>query len=170
MALELVFDFDGTVTESDSIASVVDAALGYHQIVSGKETCDSLSHAWRHVVKSYMADFEAYRENFDPAVQNDHATPLDAARSHYSNDQRRQIERASLLRVQEAGLFRDVPVEHLFNSGQEHREHSVVKLRNGFSDFIGLIKSPSVRTAPSPSQSSRLSSDHLLTLDSHLGN
>lgn len=148
MALELVFDFDGTVTESDSIASVVDAALSYHRSVSAKETCDSLSDAWRHVVKSYMEDLEAYHKSFSPAAQHDHATPLDAARSHFSNDQRKQVERASLLRVQEAGLFRDVPVEHLFQSGQEHRDDSVVKLRNGFSEVIGLIRSPSVRTAP----------------------
>lgn len=145
MALELVFDFDGTITESDSIASVVDAALSYHKSVSTPETYHSLTDAWSHVVKSYMADLEAYRGISNPDIQHNHTTPLDAARAHFSNDQRRQIERASLLRVQEAGLFRDVPLEHMFRSGQMHRDNNVVKLRNGFSDFIDLIRSPSVR-------------------------
>lgn len=152
MALELVFDFDGTITESDSIASVVDAALNYHKGASPPETYQSLTDAWSHIVKSYMADLEEYRGSFNPAIQHNHTTPLDAARAHFSNDQRRQIERASLLRVQEAGLFRDIPVEHLFHSGQTHRDKEVVKLRNGFSDFIDLMRSPLVRMQPPPPQ------------------
>lgn len=147
MALGLIFDFDGTVTEDDSIASVVNAALSHHKAVSSPETCQSLTDAWHHVVKSYMADLDAYNRIVDPAIQRDRTTPLDVARSHFSNDQRRQIERASLLRVQDAGLFRGVPLEHLFRHGQHHRENKVVKLRNGFSDLIDLIRSPSVRTS-----------------------
>lgn len=147
MALELVFDFDGTITEDDSIASVVNAALSHHKAVSSPETCQSLTDAWHHVVKSYMADLDAYNRSLDPAVQHDRTTPLDVARSHFSNNQRRQIERASLLRVQDAGLFRGVPLEHLFRHGQHHRENKVVKLRNGFSDLIEIIRSPSVRTS-----------------------
>lgn len=148
MALELVFDFDGTITESDSIASVVDAALSYRKSASPPETYHSLTDAWSHIVKSYMADLEDYRETSNPTIQHNHTTPLDAARAQFSNDQRRQIERDSLLRVKEAGLFRGVPVEHLFRSGQTHRDNDVVKLRNGFSDFIDLIRSPSVRSPP----------------------
>lgn len=150
MTLELVFDFDGTITETDTIASVVDAALSYHKSASSPETCHSLTDAWRHIVKSYMADLDAYHKSFEPVTQNNYQTPLDAARAHFSNDQRRQVERTSLLRVKEAGLFRDVPSEHLLLSGQEHREKNVVKLRNGFSDFIDLIRGPSVRTHTSP--------------------
>lgn len=150
MPLELVFDFDGTITESDSIASVVDAALSYHKTFSSPEACHSLTDAWRHVVKSYMADLEAYHEDFDPVIQPGHPVPLDAARSQFSNDQRRQIERASLLRVQEAGLFRHVPCEHLFRSGQEHRDNITARLRNGFSELIDLVRAPSVRRHTSP--------------------
>lgn len=144
MALELVFDFDGTITEADSIASVVDAALSHHKTVSSPEACQSLTDAWHHVVKSYMADLDAYDRNLEPSVQHGHSTSLDVARAHFSNNQRRQIERASLSRVQDAGLFRGVPLEHLFRCGQEHREKQVVRLRNGFSDLIDLIRSPSV--------------------------
>lgn len=145
MALELVFDFDGTVTEEDSIASVVDAALIYHESVSSPEACQSLTNAWDHVVKSYMADLDAYDKGSEPAIQHDHPTPSHVARALFSNDQRRQIQRASLLRIQDAALFRNVPLEHMFRSGQQHREDSVVKLRSGFSDLIDLIRSPSVR-------------------------
>lgn len=146
MSLELFFDFDGTITKVDTISSVVDAALSYHKTVSSPETLQSLTDAWRLVVKSYMSDLGAYCNGLDPDSQNDHRTPLEAARAKYSNDRRREIERASLLRVQEAGLFHGVPPEHLFRSGQEHRERNVVNLRKGFSDFIDLIRSPQVRT------------------------
>lgn len=150
MTFELVFDFDGTITDTDTIASVVDAALNHHKNVSSPETYRSLTDAWRHVVKSYMTDLDAYHENLGPVSHDDHPIPLDAARAHFSNDQRRQVERASLLRVREAGLFRDIPFQHLFLSGQDQREKNVVKLRNGFSDFVGLLRSPSVRTHTSP--------------------
>lgn len=143
MTLELVFDFDGTITDTDTIASVVDAALSYHKSVSSPETCHSLTDAWRHIVKSYMTDLDSYHKSLDPVIHKNCPTPLDATRAQFSNDQRRQVERASLLRVQEAGLFRDLPFEHMFLSGQEHREKNIVKLRNGFSDFIDLIRSPS---------------------------
>lgn len=145
MTLDLVFDFDGTVTEKDSIASVVDAALRYHKSVSSPETCQSLTNAWHHVVKSYMADLDAYNKGSEPAIQHDHPTASQVARARFSNDQRRQVERASLLRIQDAALFRGVPLEHLFRSGQQQREDNVVKLRSGFSDLIDLIRSPSVR-------------------------
>lgn len=145
MTLDLVFDFDGTVTEKDSIASVVDAALSYHKSVSSPETCQSLTDAWDHVVKLYMADLDAYNKSSEPAIQYEHPTPSHVATAHFSNDQRRQIERASLLRVQDAALFRNVPLEHLFRSGQQHREDSVIRLRSGFSDLIDFIRSPSVR-------------------------
>ena len=150
MTLELVFDFDGTVTEDDTVASVINAALIYHKTVSAPETFHSLTDAWRHVVKSYMTDLDAYYKDFDSTIQNDQGTPLDVAVAQFSNDQRRQIERASLLRVKDAGFFRDVPLEHMFRRGQEHREKNVVKLRNGFSDLIHLIQSPPVRTQRPP--------------------
>lgn len=150
MTLELVFDFDGTITEDDTITSVVNAALTYHKTVSAPERFDSLADAWRHVVKSYMADLDAYHKDFDYTVQHDQSTPLDVARAQFSNDQRRQIERASLLRVKDAGFFRDVPLGYLFRCGQENREKNAVKLCNGFSDVIHLIQGPSVRPTPPP--------------------
>lgn len=148
MALGLIFDFDGTITEDDTIVSVVNAALSHHKTVSSPETCQSLTDAWHNVVKSYMAGLDAYDRNMGPTIQHDHTTPLDVARAHFSNNQRRQIERASLLRVQDAGIFRGVPLEYLFRCAQEHREKEVVKLRSGFSDLIDLIRSPSVRASP----------------------
>jgi hypothetical protein len=145
MALTLVFDFDGTITEDDSIVSVVNAALGHHKTVSSPETCQSLTDAWHHIAKSYMADLDAYDRNVSPGIQCNHPMSLDEATALFSNGHRRQIERASLLRVQDAGIFRGVSSEHLFGCGQEHRERGVVRLRTGFSDLIGIVRSPSVR-------------------------
>lgn len=147
MTLELVFDFDGTITEDDSIAWVLDAALSYHKANSSPETYHSLANSWRRVVESYEADLDAYHRCFCPATQADDSTPLDVARNHFSNDQRRQIERASLSRVQDAGLFCGVPLEYLFQSGHKHREQGTIKLRRGFPDLVHLIRSHSVRTS-----------------------
>ncbi|KAK2610423.1 hypothetical protein N8I77_003853 [Diaporthe amygdali] len=143
MTLELVFDFDGTITEDDSIAWVLDAALSYHKANSSPETYHSLANSWRRVVESYVADLDAYHRCFCPATQADDSTPLDVARNHFSNDQRRQIERASLSRVQDAGLFCGVPLEYLFQSGHKHREQGTIKLRRGFPDLVHLIRSHS---------------------------
>lgn len=148
MTLELVFDFDGTITQDDSIASVLAAAMSYHKANSSPEAAKSLTDAWHHVVKSYMADLDAYHKGLDPATQDSQLTPLETARVLFSNDRRRQIEEASLLRVKEAGLFSGVSLKHLFQSGHEHRERNTVKLRNGLSDFTRLIQSRSVRTKP----------------------
>lgn len=142
MALELVFDFDGTITEADSIASVVDASLSHHRASSSLATFKSLTDAWHHIVKSYVEDLDSYHSTPDYALR-DHTMSLEVARAHFSNKQRRRIERASLSRVQDAGLFRGVPLEYLYRCGQEHREIGVVKLRNAFSELIHLVQSHS---------------------------
>ncbi|KAL1853252.1 hypothetical protein Daus18300_011820 [Diaporthe australafricana] len=143
MTLELVFDFDGTITQNDSIASVLDAALSYHKANSSPKAADSLTDAWHHVVKSYMTDLDAYHKSFDPATQDSQLTSLETARVLFSNQPRRQIEEASQSRVKEAGLFSGVPLDHLFQSGHEHRDRNTVELRDGFSNFTRLIQSRS---------------------------
>ncbi|POS69839.1 hypothetical protein DHEL01_v211768 [Diaporthe helianthi] len=143
MALQLVFDFDGTITEADSIASVVDAALSHHRASSPTETSEtfaSLTDAWHHIVRSYLADLDSYHGILHSTIQRRHPTSLEVARARFSSDQRRRIEKASLLRVKDAGLFRGVPLEYLYHCGQQHRENDIIKLRNGFSDFIDLVE------------------------------
>lgn len=157
MALELVFDFDGTITEADSIASVVDAALSHHKASSSPQTFKSLTDAWHHIVRSYLADLDSYHGHLDSTTQNHHPTmSLEVAKARFSNNQRRRIEQASLLRVKEAGLFRGVPPEYLYRCGQEHKDNGIVKLRNGFSDFIGLVLGPSVSALPAAIWPSRV--------------
>ncbi|KAG8159337.1 hypothetical protein KVR01_010998 [Diaporthe batatas] len=144
MALELIFDFDGTITEADSIASVVDAALSHHKALSPTETFASLTDAWHHIVRSYLAELDSYHGILDSTVLgHHHPSSLQVAKAQFSNGQRRRIEQASLLRVQDAGLFRGVPLQHLYRCGQEHVEKQIIKLRNGFSELIDLARGPS---------------------------
>ena len=128
--MHLVFDFDGTITEKDTISDLANAGLDFQKIQQGYD----LKATWDGVVNAYLDDCKQYKENYFPkeddrrAVQ-DEVDFLGGLRT---------VESASLERVESSGLFAGLEPIGLFQMGVDAIESKKVAIREGFREIVEL--------------------------------
>lgn len=152
VALELIFDFDGTITTEDTIASLVEAAMVFH-VDRGSATSSGMTSAWKRIEQSYAQDLINHQKTYVAPDGTPPETPAGIAMARlwpikrlespthimvdrFSGRQRRHVELASLARVKDEGLFRGVWPEYLLSAGLLDRLHSRVRIREGFESFF----------------------------------
>ncbi|KAH7163317.1 HAD-like domain-containing protein [Dactylonectria estremocensis] len=128
--MHLIFDFDGTITQQDTIGVLADAAIDYQKRQGGQD----LQAEWDQVVRSYMDDFQRYSSS--------HPTPA-SERTRADEELRflsgmKDVEEASLRRVADSRVFAGLDAEMLRAAGAEAVRSGRVKIREGFSDLLGL--------------------------------
>lgn len=153
--IELVFDFDGTITTEDTIESLVNAAIDI-QVTRGVSR-DRLVSAWDHIVQSYAEDLDHHNHTYVAPDGRPPVRPLDIAMAQlwpirhleepiqvlldrYSGRQRRHVELASLARLKDEGLFRGIGPDDLLRAGQSDRAEPRVYIREGFDWFFGQAR------------------------------
>lgn len=138
---QLVLDFDGTITESDTIDNIAQAALAWRKC--DEDERQDLTVQWQEVVSSYFQDLAAY-DAIQPSEEQ--RTTVEHELAYLRG--RRAVEQASLTRIAELGLFKDpsgtVP---LFEAGQRDRAAGTTTVRPGFSEWI---KAHQDSTKPAP--------------------
>lgn len=130
--MRLIFDFDGTITEKDTISTLARAALthqnDYHSV--------DLAGAWDDVVRAYVSDYKGYCESYEiPETQR---TTVDAELAFLSGSG--HVELASLDRIARSGVFRQLESSHLFEMGKAAVGDGRIVVRDGFADVIELAK------------------------------
>lgn len=125
--MHLVFDFDGTITTSDTIGHLARAGVAAQKLSRGA----NLEPAWDTLLQAYLADNDAYRAQFD--------TP--AARTTAAQELRflgglADVERASLRRVGEAALFKGLGPAAMRRIGADAVASGDVELRPGFARLV----------------------------------
>lgn len=160
VAIELVFDFDDTITTKDTIASLARAAIEFHAGRGSSGNGNGVASAWEHIVRSYVEDINHHDHTYVASDAQPPTRPVDIAMAQirpngrleeptripldrYSGRQRRQVELASLTRVKDEGLFRGVLPDHLLRAGQLDRVESRVRIREGFDCFFAQARSQS---------------------------
>ncbi|KUI65931.1 hypothetical protein VM1G_01301 [Cytospora mali] len=155
VAIELVFDFDGTITTDDTIASLAKAAMDFH--VDRGRSRSEMASAWKTIEQSYAQDLSNYHKTYAAPDGKPPETPLETAMARlwpirrletpkaitmdrFSGHQRRHVELASLARVEDEGLFKGIWPDYLVSAGQQDRLKSRVCLRKGFDTFATLAK------------------------------
>lgn len=150
--VELIFDFDGTITTEDTISSLAKAAIEF-QVERGGRPRAEMETAWEGIQQKYVDDLQEHQRTYRTPTGKPPETPLDAAIARIwpvrhaetlsdimvdrlSGRQRRHVELASLARVKDEGLFKGIWPSYLFNAGQQDRLASRVRLREGFAAFI----------------------------------
>ncbi|KAH7171212.1 HAD-like domain-containing protein [Dactylonectria macrodidyma] len=128
--MHLIFDFDGTITQKDTIGVLADAAIEYQKQNSGQD----LQAEWDQVVRLYMDDFQRY--------SNNHPTPAED-RTCADEELRflsgmKDVEEASLGRVADSRVFAGLDAETLRAAGAEAVRSGRVQIRDGFGDLLGL--------------------------------
>lgn len=158
VAMELIFDFDGTITTADTITSLAKAAMELQTTKQGRSRSEMAS-AWAAIEQAYAHDLREYQNTYvyqngkpteqpldssmatlPPLQDLKGGTPLDIIMNRLSCRQRRHIELASLARVKDEGVFRGIRHEDLYSAGQQDRNESRVRLREGFGPFITKAK------------------------------
>lgn len=129
--MNVVLDFDGTITVLDTIGEI--AALG---LSSQKQKGQDLTAAWNGILKAYFDDSDKYARDFSPSEKERVTISQETAYLHG----RRAIEAASLGRVGEAGIFKGLDEGILFRAGQEAAENGKVHLRPGFKEFMKMLR------------------------------
>ncbi|KAI9890482.1 MAG: hypothetical protein M1814_003966 [Vezdaea aestivalis] len=124
MSTLLLLDFDCTITEGDTLPALADYCYSIHS--------DSLP-SWAEVSKAYASDFAVHLPPFP--------NPASLQEEFKNIASRLSVERASVLRVEQVGLFRGVTAEGLRRAGREATSSGQVKIRNGVADCVKSVLS-----------------------------
>lgn len=126
--MHLVFDFDGTITQQDTIGVLADSAIAYqrhhHDI--------DLRTEWARVVEGYVADYRRY--SLSHPVPADERRSVDDEISFLAGS--KLVEEESLDRVAAARIFRGLSAEQLRRAGEEAVRGGQVKIREGFGELM----------------------------------
>ncbi|KAF5674012.1 hypothetical protein FHETE_3072 [Fusarium heterosporum] len=130
--MHLVFDFDGTITQQDSIGELARSAIELQHDRHGHD----LQASWDQVVQSYIADYRHYKDNH-PSPE-DTRTCVDHEIDFLSG--MKDVEEASLQRIAESRIFTGLDAETLSQAGSDAVKAGRIKIRDGFADVISLAK------------------------------
>ncbi|KAH8893786.1 hypothetical protein GQ53DRAFT_821685 [Thozetella sp. PMI_491] len=132
--LSVILDFDGTVTEKDTLG-----VLAHYFIDLNPE---KRVH-WDQAVERYVRDLQAFNDAYQPAEPDRVGSQ---AELDYSRAQRK-VEHASIERVQQSGLFDRAELNltlqnhqsAMYLLGQRAVQDGVVKIRPGFREFLSTM-------------------------------
>ncbi|KAG6086736.1 hypothetical protein E4U31_002278 [Claviceps sp. LM219 group G6] len=126
--MHLVLDFDGTITQLDTTAELVLAAIRRQR----RHQSDLLA-AWTDAVQAYMQEYHAFKANYTP-TRDQRTTP---AQEDVYLANLRPIEEASLTRISHSGIFRDLEDTDLYEMGVEVISKDIVAIRSGWGAVFG---------------------------------
>lgn len=130
--MRLIFDFDGTITECDTIGDLASAGVDFQRTQHGH----NLSAQWDHVVKAYMDDYQRYKDSYPVREEDRHSVQEEVEFLAGL----RTVERSSLARVEACGVFSGLQETDLFQMGVDAVESRNIVIREGFKDLVELAE------------------------------
>lgn len=128
--MHLIFDFDGTITQKDTIGELAQAGLSFQKARHGTD----LQATWDQVVQAYMDDCRAHCDGYEQPEHERSCVP-DELRFLSGS---KKVEEASLARVETSGVFRGLTASDLRQAGVDAVSQGRVKLRQGFPELLDL--------------------------------
>ncbi|KAL8370163.1 hypothetical protein RB595_000514 [Gaeumannomyces hyphopodioides] len=143
--MDIVLDFDGTITAKDTIACLGAFAVSRQQQPQQQQQHDdghgkhpttepqsSSQDTWDWIVSSYVADHKRHTAAFEPA-EADRRT-VAAERAFLAS--LRAVDGASVARVGRSRLFAGCTDAHLFEAGRDAVRTGRAAFRPGFAGFL----------------------------------
>lgn len=130
--MNLIFDFDGTITVKDTIFQLAQAAIAFQHEHNGKH----LQTAWDDIVKAYGDDHKSFANQYAPLEPERRSPQEELAYLSSLKD----TENASLDRVDRSGLFAGLTDQDLFQMGRDQVCSGSVALRDGFAEMVQLAR------------------------------
>lgn len=135
--MNLIFDFDGTITVQDTIFQLAQGAITFQrQHSKQQQQQQDLQPAWDAIVKAYGDDHKAYANNYSPPERERLSPEQELAYLSSLKD----TENASLDRVDQSGLFSGLTSQDLFQMGRDQVSSGAVAVREGFVEMIELAR------------------------------
>ncbi|UKZ59880.1 uncharacterized protein TrAtP1_001171 [Trichoderma atroviride] len=128
--MNLIFDFDGTITVNDTIFQLAQGAISF------KQQQQDLQPAWDAIVKAYGDDHKAFAKTYSPPESERLSPEQELAYLSSLKD----TENASLNRVDQSGLFSGLTSQNLFQMGKSQVSSGAVAIRQGFVEMIELAR------------------------------
>lgn len=130
--MHLIFDFDGTITQQDTIGELARSAmeLQRRRRINGGD----LQASWDQVVQSYVDDYRSYGKSH-PAQEDSRTCVEDEIRFLSGM---KDVEETSLARVAESRIFAGLDAEMLSQAGADAVKEGRIKIRRGFPEMISL--------------------------------
>jgi 2-hydroxy-3-keto-5-methylthiopentenyl-1-phosphate phosphatase len=130
--MNLIFDFDGTITVKDTIFELAQGAITFQSERNGKQ----LQTTWDGIVKAYGDDHKSFANQYTPS-ENERCSPQEEL-AYLSN--LRDTENASLERVDKSGLFSGLTRQDLFQMGRDQVCNGSITIRDGFIEMIEVAR------------------------------
>jgi hypothetical protein len=124
--MRLVLDWDGTLTRRDTLHIV--AAIGYDHNRELKLT------PWEEITQAYVADYADYEAHYTP-MKKDRKTISEESEWLASL---KDVERRSLKRVEEAGIFTGVTKEEVYAAAKSAVHLGKFQLRHGWWELLSI--------------------------------
>ncbi|KAL1860577.1 hypothetical protein VTK73DRAFT_7266 [Phialemonium thermophilum] len=140
-SMDVVLDFDGTITKQDTIATLAAYAVSKRDSTCSGSVGGTAAQAWDRIVRAYSSDYDAYtasRSGGAAALADDRAHERMAAvkaELAFLNGLR-SVETASIQRIEEARLFQGITPEELYRFGSAVVSKGDVQIRRGFNELV----------------------------------
>lgn len=128
LSMKWFFDWDGTMTTADTLSVV--ASIGYNK------HRDQKLPPWSYFTDAYLSDYKAHKAMHEskPGSSNSIEEFLEWQESLV------EVERASVERVERAGIFANVTITDIDNAAKEAVQSRSVLLRPGLVSLIEKIQ------------------------------
>ncbi|KAL6898140.1 HAD-like domain-containing protein [Trichoderma evansii] len=133
--MNVIFDFDGTITVKDTIFQLAQSAITFKR--NNKQ--QDLQPAWDAIVKAYGDDHKSFASSYHPA-ESERLSPEEELDYLCSL---KNTENASLIRVDESGLFSGLTAQDLFQMGKDQVSSGDIVIREGFAEVVELARQKS---------------------------
>jgi len=142
--IHLFLDFDGTLTEKDTLHLVAHAGYDLQQ----RNNRLPPPTPWIDIVDAYTADYKAHSESYSPAKAQRSTIHQEIAWLRSLQE----VEEASAQRVFAAGVFDNLSYSEIINAVDNSLSSQNVRMRNGWNDLLSCINNHN--TGPGIQQSS----------------
>lgn len=124
-----ILDWDGTITQKDTLNALVSIAATSKPNFPTQER-------WKSVVDAYMSDYTSTLNELTP---NGLPSTLEAEKKLLKD--LKPVEQRSLDRVFHSQIFKDLTPENIEDGAKNAIESGDISLRSGFLDFYSFLKS-----------------------------
>lgn len=126
--IQLILDFDGTLTEKDTLHLVAEAGYNINKINGGSKTLPP----WQDIVNAYLTDYEVHATTYQPAKSARTTISSEAAWL----DSLQDVEAASAERVINTGIFDGLTMQDMELAASDALTKGQVALRPGWAQLI----------------------------------
>ncbi|KAF2474651.1 uncharacterized protein BDR25DRAFT_301327 [Lindgomyces ingoldianus] len=124
--LHVILDWDGTLTKNDTLNSLV-------EIAKNAKPDTFIPTTWNLICRAYLTDYEK-------ALQEHATLPSNVFEERKLLKKIEAVEQASINRLNDSGIFKDITAEQLAVGAQRAFESRTVELREGANEFFRYIK------------------------------